>query len=59
MGISDMAKRWVASASLELLKSKLAEYSDDDGRLSPRDAEMRMQLRSAIKAEISRRRNTG
>ena len=53
--ISEAAKLWVAKASPEQLRAKLDEYADLAGNLSPRDSEARLQLGSAIRAELARR----
>lgn len=53
--MSDMVQRWVAQATPDQLRAKLAEYDEAAGKWSDRDNETISRLRAAIRAELTER----
>jgi len=56
--MGDMVQRWVASATPDQLRAKLAEYDEAAGKWSDRDNETISRLRAAIRAELDERGET-
>jgi len=53
--MGDMVQRWVAAATPDQLRAKLAEYDEAAGKWSDRDNEAISKLRAASRAELERR----